>query len=649
MRRVPVWMLTLIAAAVSPASAFADSSASQLRTAQAGMIDSGFQHACAVLGTGTAVCWGSDGNGRLGNGAVTGNQGTPTPVALPAGRRAVSISAGWEHTCAVLDDGSAACWGADGSERLGNGAVAGDQQLPSPVALPAGRRAVTISAGWEHSCATLDDGSAVCWGSDASGQLGNGPAVATTQPVPAPVTLPAGRRAVAITAGFFWSCAVLDDGALMCWGEGAYDGLAGSTDQPTPTAVSLPLGRRATAVSGGDFHSCALLDDGAASCWGVDLNGGLGNGAPAGTAFTPSAVLLPTGAHATAVGAGRLHSCVALTNGSMLCWGLDATGQLGNGGGPLADPDQPSPVVVSIPIGRQVLAIAVGGDNSCALLDNGSLWCWGLDTNLQVGDGATAANQFSPVSVLVPLSIPGRIADVSVVVDGAPTALTVLQPGTVAVRLTNSGPDPVSGLAVSLSVVQAGITGLVASQGTATGDLWQVGTLGAGGQALLTVDLMAATPGSASLTAQLMTAGERDPDSTPANSVATEDDQALVTIPVVAAAKTRPDRVTLVLANTRDRSAPHVFRVRGRLVASTIAVAQACRGQVTIAATSGRRVLVRRRVALRIVDGACEYTATLSVSKKVRRTAKTMRITTSFAGNDVLLERTSVTRVARLT
>lgn len=654
-------MLVLLAAALVPGVAHGESASSQVRSYQAGMIDSGYQHSCAVLGTGTAACWGDDAFGQLGNGAPTTDQGSPSPVAISPPRRAVSISAGWEHTCSVLDDGSAACWGSDTAGRLGNGATAGVQQAPSLVALPAGRRAVTISAGYEHTCATLDDGSAVCWGSDADGRLGNGSVVTGAQAEPSAVILPTGRRAVAISAGIFTSCALLDNGELFCWGDGFYDGVAGGADQPTPAAVLLPPGRRAVAVSAGDFASCVLLDDGAVRCWGLDLHGEVGNGSPFGAVSTPAAVLLPAGTQALAVAAGRAHSCAIMAGGAVSCWGLDQAGQLGDGG-TFSDPDQPSPIGVALPFGRQAVALGAGGDNSCALVDDGSLWCWGLDDNSQVGDGPTIANQFSPASVFLPLTFPGRIADVSVLVDGVPATLTVGQPGGVAVRVVNGGADTVTGLTVALSPSQVGLSGGVTSQGSLAAAIWQVGELDPGGQALLTLHLTASAPGSTSLGAQLMTADVLDPDSTPGNSVATEDDQALITIPAVAAPvspppapapppplKAVPDRLTVALANARDRTAPHVFVVRGRLVASKVAAALGCRGQVTVTAAAGKRVLVRRRVPLRLVDGACEYKATLTVSKKVRRTAKSVRVTVSFAGNDALLARNSAARVARLT
>lgn len=252
------------------------------RSYQAGQLDAGFGHACAVLPAGVALCWGLDADGQLGDGATTiGSSSTPTPVSLPPGRRAVSISTGGSlpgsHTCAILDDGSAYCWGRDANGQLGDGtATTGGTTTPTQVNIPASRRAVAITAGGQHSCAILDDGRAVCWGRDNFGQLGNG-GVNADAVTPSDVSLPPGRTATAISAGDTHTCAALDNGAPYCWGDD-FDGQLGdgppNTGSGTPSPVSLPPARKAIAISaGGSFsggqHSCAILDDGSATCWGL--------------------------------------------------------------------------------------------------------------------------------------------------------------------------------------------------------------------------------------------------------------------------------------------------------------------------------------------------------------------------------------------
>ncbi|MDP7003380.1 MAG: hypothetical protein QF911_07450, partial [Candidatus Thalassarchaeaceae archaeon] len=177
--------------------------------------------------------------------------------------------------CAILDDGSVACWGYNGFGQLGDGTNT-DRDTPTPTSsLGAGRTAVAISAGGSHTCALLDNGSVACWGSNSGGQLGDGtvpggsPADSSTPTQTS--SLGAGRTAVAISAGDAHTCALLDDGSVSCWGRNSWgqlgDGTTGDRDTPTPTS-SLGANRTAVAISAGASHTCAILDDGSVSCWG---------------------------------------------------------------------------------------------------------------------------------------------------------------------------------------------------------------------------------------------------------------------------------------------------------------------------------------------------------------------------------------------
>ncbi len=197
-RRLTLFALLCALLLVPVGSASAEQAGSSVRRVQAGLLDAGGLHSCAILWNGDAACWGNDAQGQLGDDAVFATQPTPMLVALPDGRRATAITAGIRHTCAILDDGSAACWGFDGFGQLGDDAVAANKPTPVPVALPAGRAASDISAGDNHTCAILDDGVVTCWGSDTFGQLGNG-VITGANLMPVPVALPAGRTATAIS------------------------------------------------------------------------------------------------------------------------------------------------------------------------------------------------------------------------------------------------------------------------------------------------------------------------------------------------------------------------------------------------------------------------------------------------------------------
>ena len=250
-------------------------------------------------------------------------------IDLPSERFAISIDGYNDHMCAILDDGSAMCWGDNLIGQLGDGTTT-DSNIPVAVSLPAGRTATALALGNYHSCAILDDGSIHCWGYNGYGQLGDG--TNTNSNTPVAVNLPAGRTATALALGWQHSCAILDDGSAMCWGDNDYGQLGDgtTTDSTTPVAVSLPAGSTATALALGGYHSCAILDDGSTMCWGNNDNGRLGDGTTTDST-TPVAVSLPAGRTATALALGSAHSCAILDDGSVHCSGYNYYGQLGDG------------------------------------------------------------------------------------------------------------------------------------------------------------------------------------------------------------------------------------------------------------------------------------------------------------------------------
>ncbi|MCA1707062.1 MAG: RTX toxin, partial [Actinobacteria bacterium] len=274
-------------------------------------IAAGGGHTCAVIDDGSGVkgpvrCWGYGRNGQLGYGDPTdiGEDETPashTPVNLGPGRTALAITAGEQHTCALLDDRSVRCWGFGERGSLGYGRDPaqsaapniGDDETPNtagPVNL--GGPATAITAGGYHTCARLTDGSVRCWGMNFNGQLGYG-SVQTigddpneTPNTAGPVSFGGGRTALAISAGEAHTCARLDDMSVRCWGDGSdgrlgYGNTTSVGDSPTTRpdtvgAVYLGSGRTALAVTAGGGHTCARLDDGGVRCWGNGLAGRLG-------------------------------------------------------------------------------------------------------------------------------------------------------------------------------------------------------------------------------------------------------------------------------------------------------------------------------------------------------------------------------------
>ena len=200
----------------------------------------GDDHSCAIYDGGSIMCSGLNSDGRLGDGTTT-TSNIPVAVSLPAGGTAKVVATGDEHTCAILDNDSAMCWGENNYGQVGNGTTGSDQTLPNYVAIPSGRTATALALGGNHSCAILDDASSMCWGWNNHGQLGDG--TNTNSNTPVAVSLPAGRTATALALGYYHSCAILDDGSTMCWGYNTYGQLGDgtTTTSNTPVAVGLSL------------------------------------------------------------------------------------------------------------------------------------------------------------------------------------------------------------------------------------------------------------------------------------------------------------------------------------------------------------------------------------------------------------------------
>jgi alpha-tubulin suppressor-like RCC1 family protein len=335
-------------------------------------ISAGAAHTCALTSDGAAYCWGYQGNGRLGDGVVaTTNQTTP---ALVTGFTdgVTQISAGQAHTCAVKS-GVAYCWGSQSNGRVGNGTSTGSVGTPSAVLTSgalSGKTVTGISAGSSQSCAVTSDGGAYCWGNGSSGRLGDGNTAAhdvltPTGPLAGTLT---GQSAVEISTGSGSSCARTAAGLAQCWGSNASGELGSNgtigVSQGLPVAVTTSgvlAGKSVTHISVGLNHACAVASGGA-FCWGSGARGRLGNGGTSLSAV-PAAVItggVLSGKTVSRIAAGGLHSCAVTADGVGACWGAADNGRLGNGS---TAPDQLAPDAVSaVALGngkvRPVLAIS---------------------------------------------------------------------------------------------------------------------------------------------------------------------------------------------------------------------------------------------------------------------------------------------------
>ncbi|MFM7062163.1 MAG: RCC1 repeat-containing protein, partial [Actinomycetes bacterium] len=340
--------------------------------------DAGTTHTCALLIDGTAKCWGYNLYGQLGDGTTT-NRSSAAVVSGISG--AVAVSAGDYHTCAVLSDGTASCWGDGGEGALGDGVLSTQRTSPAPVPGLAG--VARMSTGGGSSCALLADGTARCWGSNFHGQVGNG---VTSLPQLTPTAVVSLAGAVAVVSGFNHTCAVLATGATRCWGYNSFGQVgdlqaSGYTDRGLPVAVAGALGTGAVDVTLGESHSCALLAVGAVQCWGYNAFGSVGDGTTTNR-VTPVTVGGLGGVVAISSGTRGYHTCALISDGTVKCWGLNNVGQLGDG----TTTNRSTPVTV--PGLGGAVGLAVGSTHSCVLLANGSAKCWGRNDSGQLGDGS---------------------------------------------------------------------------------------------------------------------------------------------------------------------------------------------------------------------------------------------------------------------
>jgi alpha-tubulin suppressor-like RCC1 family protein len=191
-------------------------------------------HACAIHGAGGAVsCWGEGDHGELGIGPVNAPVPTPTPVAIPNGEAIVSIAVGREFTCAVSAPGSVYCWGSNGSGQLGVDPAFSFVMVPNLV--PGISNAVGVTARERHVCAWLADKTAMCWGTNGEGELGDG----TIEDRYAPTVVTGLGNVIEMSAGQSHTCARHLDGKISCWGS-SYSGQVGTGAVgvfPAPLAV----------------------------------------------------------------------------------------------------------------------------------------------------------------------------------------------------------------------------------------------------------------------------------------------------------------------------------------------------------------------------------------------------------------------------
>jgi alpha-tubulin suppressor-like RCC1 family protein len=354
-----------------------------------GVLALGAAHTCDAKG-GQVRCRGSNRFGQLGRVDVPHGPGArdPRPGSVEGLEDVVSLAAGAFHTCALRRDGRVACWGHGGHGLTGDGRT-GAEDVRVPVHVEGVRGAVALAAGDGFTCALRDEGGVVCWGRNDMGQLGRG-STGSAEP-PGPV---AGLEAQdAVVAGRQHACA-LSQGSVRCWGmavDGQVGPQAGAAFVTTPKPVDL--GGPVQALAAGGYHTCARMRDGGVRCMGANDSGQLGTGGggrPDDRRPTPAPFLGVEAADALAL--GSRFSCVLVSGGGASCAGYNGQGQLGDGttrlrrrAVPVQGLDRPR-------------TLAAGSAHACAILHDGTITCWGANTHGQLGDGTTEGRPL-PVTV----------------------------------------------------------------------------------------------------------------------------------------------------------------------------------------------------------------------------------------------------------
>jgi alpha-tubulin suppressor-like RCC1 family protein len=369
-------------------------------------VAAGGNFTCAWSNAGRVSCWGENGNGQLGDGTLNWR----STAARASVTDVVEVVAGPIHACARHRDGAVSCWGDNSAQQLGIGDGMGGNRS-TPVKLTTIAKVAALTAGSRHTCARLADGSARCWGRNASGQLGDGTMTMQDKPAAVPAL---GTTFKQLAAGNSHTCAALADGSVACWGAIRSGPIIPMWPAAQLSPTAIPGVSMAAKIATGDSHACALTEGGEVFCWGINDAGQAGDRA---LGRLVGATKVANVAAAVELAAGTNHTCARIGDGGARCWGGGASGQLGAMVGDTGN------IAVAAPSGawRQ---LAGGQRHTCALTDSGEVYCWGRVTEGQLGDGA-ALQWLMPEKAVVGLK------DLVAIAAGAEHSCGLTRAGTV--------------------------------------------------------------------------------------------------------------------------------------------------------------------------------------------------------------------------
>lgn len=353
----------------------------------ANVLGAGGFHTCAASADAGLQCWGLNTSGQLGIDSTTLRL-TPTPV---SGLEAdvVAVASGGYHGCALTSTGAVKCWGQNNQDQIGDGTEQARLTAVGVTGLDAGVRALAV--GVDHSCVITAARRAKCWGANFDGRLGTGDDL--NRGTPTDVTGLGDVDVLALAQGTAHGCALLEGGAVRCWGDNAQGQVGDGSQQTRRSAVAVAgLGTGVVAITAGAYHSCAITSAGAMRCWGLNHVGQLGDGSTTDR-NSPVAVSGLDG-DVIAIGAGEQHTCAVKRGGAVFCWGGNFFGEL-LGDGSLQDRAVPGAVPA---LASGVVDITLGLVHSCARLERGAIQCWGENNAGAIGDNSQLSRP-TPVGV----------------------------------------------------------------------------------------------------------------------------------------------------------------------------------------------------------------------------------------------------------
>lgn len=398
-------------------------------SAGAAEVIAGDEHVCARFHTGDIKCWGAFGSGRLGYLGQDQNVGDDeTPADMPfvnVGAPVVQLALGTDFTCALLDTEEVKCWGVGLYGQLGQGNTDDLGTLEEPADIPAidfgGQVPVQISAGGEHVCAVMQSGELHCWGRNDQGQIGlpGYPAVGDDE-LPGTVVavdLGGGVMAQQVATGVDHTCALLDDGEVLCFGRDSVGQLGTpasaaniGNDEAPSTASRVMLNGAAVMIAARHNHNCVAYATGELQCWGEGGFGRLGYGDTVSVGDNEEVSSLmpldPVGSEPTSFGLGMIHTCVRLESAEVYCWGEGANGRLGYGN--TIDRYAPTMAQVNLVPPQLSRMVTAGGEFTCGTTQSSQVKCWGSNLVGQLGYGLawdTDLGDNEPIDSIGPVPI----------------------------------------------------------------------------------------------------------------------------------------------------------------------------------------------------------------------------------------------------